>query len=276
MNSYDFSEIEVIEGHSITEEAFENFGNESLQENVSFNSPLNGPLEDIFQEKGTESMSIDQNSRNECFDACNEKDQNDETKTGKNGKEIKHSMTEETCEAFGEESRPENVSLSSSLKTIVEEKGMPIKKFGNKSAQENVYFNSPLNGPLETIFHEKGPESISIDQNSRNECFDACNEKDQKDQNDETKTGKKEKEFKRSMTEEISETFGEESSQENVSFGSSLKTIVEDKRIDSKSIDQIEKNPENEFFEACNEKDNFECNSSRTTKLDGPHSESLC
>ena len=83
MNSYDFSNVEVIEGHSITEEAFENFGNESVQENVSFNSPLNnGPLEDIFQEKVTESMSIDQNSRNECFDACNEKDQNVETKTG--------------------------------------------------------------------------------------------------------------------------------------------------------------------------------------------------
>ena len=49
MNSYDFSKIEVIEGHSITEEAFENFGNESVQENVSFNSHLNhGPLEDIF------------------------------------------------------------------------------------------------------------------------------------------------------------------------------------------------------------------------------------
>ena len=35
MNSYDSSKIEVIEGHSITEEAFENFGNESVQENVS-------------------------------------------------------------------------------------------------------------------------------------------------------------------------------------------------------------------------------------------------
>ena len=158
MNSYDFSNVEVIEGHSITEEAFENFGNESVQENVSFNIPLNGPLEDIFQEIGTESLPIDQNSRNECFD------QNDETKTGKNGKEYKHLMTEE-----------------------------------------------------------------------------------------------------------ISKTLGEESSQENVSFGSSLKTIVEEKRIDSesidsksiesKSIDQTEKSPENEFVEACKEKDNFICNS---------------
>ena len=73
------------------------------------------------------------------------------------------------------------------------------------------------------------------------------------------------------MAEDIFETFGEESSQENVSFSSSLKTIVEEKRIDSesidsksiesKSIDQTEKNPENEFVEACNEKDIFECNS---------------
>ena len=147
MNSYDFSEIEVIEGHSITEEAFENFGNESVQENVSFNSPLNGPLEDIFQEKGTESMSIDKNSRNECFDACNEKDQNDETKTGKNGKEIKRSITEETFETFGEKSSPENISLSSSIKTIAQE-----KRIDSKSIDRT----------------EKNPE---------NEFVEACNEK---------------------------------------------------------------------------------------------------
>ena len=58
MNSYDSLKIEVIEGHSITEEAFENFGNESIQENVSFNSPLNGPLEDIFQEIGIVELLI--------------------------------------------------------------------------------------------------------------------------------------------------------------------------------------------------------------------------
>ena len=40
MNSYDFSNVEVIEGHSITEEAFENFGNESLQENISLEKCL--------------------------------------------------------------------------------------------------------------------------------------------------------------------------------------------------------------------------------------------
>ena len=129
MNSYDFSEIEVIEGHSITEEAFENFGNESLQENISLNSPLNGPLDNIFQDIGTESLPIDQNSRNECFD------QNDETKTGKNEEEIKHSMTEEIFETFGEESRPENVSFSNSVKTIVEEEGMEFKNVGNESLQ---------------------------------------------------------------------------------------------------------------------------------------------
>ena len=90
-------------------------------------------------------MSLDQNSRNECFDACNGKDQNDETKTGKKEKGIKHSMMEKTFETFGEKSRPVNVSLSSSLKTVV----------------------------VET---EKGTNSI--DQTDNNEIFDACSEKD--------------------------------------------------------------------------------------------------
>ena len=54
------------------------------------------------------------------------------------------------------------------------------------------------------------------------------------------------------MTLETFGTFGEESSQVNVSLSSSLETIVQE-------IDQTEKNPENECFESCNEKDTFFC-----------------
>ena len=110
MNSSDSSNIDVIEGHSITEEAFENFGEESSQNRV---------LKTIdFLEKEINPMLIDQiekNPRNECFDSCNEKGQNDETITEKKEKEI------------GEESSPGNVSLSSTLKTFVEEKVIDTK-----------------------------------------------------------------------------------------------------------------------------------------------------
>ena len=68
MNSSDSSNIEVIEGHSITEEAFENFGKESSQ---------NRALKTIdFLEKEINPMLIDQTDKNpinERFDSCNEK-----------------------------------------------------------------------------------------------------------------------------------------------------------------------------------------------------------
>ena len=90
MNSSDCSNIEVIEGHSITEEAFENFGEESSQNRV---------LKTIdFLEKEINPMLIDQtdkNPRNECFDSCIEKDQNDETITEKKRKKLVKNQAQE-------------------------------------------------------------------------------------------------------------------------------------------------------------------------------------
>ena len=110
-----------------------------------------------------------------------------------------------------------------------------------------ILAKNPANTTIVVLEKEINPMLIDqTDKNPTNECFDPCNEKDQ---NDEMKTEKKEKEI------------GEESSPGNVSLSSTLKTFVEEKVIDTKSIDQTEKNPENEFVEACNEKNNFICNS---------------
>ena len=54
--------IEVIEAHSITEEAFENLGEESTPENVSPKSGLNKTLE----KRTTSIAQTDKNPSNDC------------------------------------------------------------------------------------------------------------------------------------------------------------------------------------------------------------------
>ena len=54
--------IEVIEAHSITEEAFENLGEESIPENVSPKSALNKTLE----KRTTSIDQTDKNPINDC------------------------------------------------------------------------------------------------------------------------------------------------------------------------------------------------------------------